>query len=46
MMVESMEGDRTGLQARLDRGMLGFKYDTIILIAKVRRSMNSARDGI
>ncbi len=35
MMAESLDGDRTGLQARLDGGTLRFKYDTIILIAEL-----------
>ncbi len=37
LMVQSLDGDRTGLHVRLDEGKLGFTYDTIILIAQVRR---------
>ncbi len=36
-MVQSLDGDRTGLNVRLDEGKLGFTYDTIILIAQIRR---------
>jgi ubiquinone/menaquinone biosynthesis C-methylase UbiE len=37
LMVESMDGDRTGLWVKLENGRLRFAYDTIILIAQVRR---------
>jgi hypothetical protein len=37
LMQESMEGDSTGLWVKLENGRLGFTYDTIILIAQVRR---------
>lgn len=37
MMLESIDGDRTGLWVKLENGRLGFAYDTIILIAQVRR---------
>lgn len=37
LMLESMDGDRTGLWVKLENGRLGFAYDTIILIAQVRR---------
>ena len=37
LMVQSMDSDRTGLHVRLDEGNLGFRYDTIILIAQVEK---------
>ncbi|MDP3104907.1 MAG: methyltransferase domain-containing protein [Candidatus Methanoperedens sp.] len=37
LMIQSMDGDRTGLQVSLKEGRIGFTYDTIILTAKVRR---------
>ncbi len=37
LMLESMDGDRTGLWVKLENGRLAFSYDTIILIAQVRR---------
>jgi ubiquinone/menaquinone biosynthesis C-methylase UbiE len=36
LMTESLADDSTGLRVRLENGKLGFAYDTIILIAKVR----------
>jgi ubiquinone/menaquinone biosynthesis C-methylase UbiE len=36
LMMESLADDSTGLRVRLENGRLGFAYDTIILIAKVR----------
>jgi ubiquinone/menaquinone biosynthesis C-methylase UbiE len=36
LMTESLVDDSTGLRVRLENGRLGFAYDTIILIAKVR----------
>jgi ubiquinone/menaquinone biosynthesis C-methylase UbiE len=36
LMTESLTDDSTGLHVRLENGRLGFAYDTIILIAKVR----------
>jgi len=36
LITESIGDDSTGLRVRLDNGRLGFAYDTIILIAKVR----------
>lgn len=36
LMTESLANDSTGLRVRLEKGLLGFAYDTIILIAKVR----------
>ncbi|MFA4955864.1 MAG: methyltransferase domain-containing protein [Candidatus Methanoperedens sp.] len=36
LMTESLADDSTGLRVRLENGILGFSYDTIILIAKVR----------
>ncbi len=37
LMVQSQDGDRTGLWVKLENGMLGFTYDTVILTARVRR---------
>jgi len=37
LMLESRDGDRTGLWVKVENGRLGFAYDTIILIAQVRR---------
>ncbi len=37
LMVDSMDCDRTGLWVKLKNGRLGFTYDTVILIAQVRR---------
>ncbi len=37
MMLKSIDGDRTGLWVKFENGKLGFTYDTIILIAQVRR---------
>jgi len=37
LMLESMDGDRTGMWVKFEKGRLGFVYDTIILIAQVRR---------
>ena len=36
LMLQSLDGDRTGLQVKVEDGRLGFKYDTVILIAHVR----------
>jgi hypothetical protein len=36
LMTESVVDDSTGLRVRIENGRLGFAYDTIILIAKVR----------
>ncbi|VVB90093.1 Putative arsenite methyltransferase [uncultured archaeon] len=36
LMVQSMEGDTTGLKVKIEDGRLGFAYDTIILTARVR----------
>jgi SAM-dependent methyltransferase len=37
LMRQSMNNDGTGLRVKLENGMLGFTYDTVILIADVRR---------
>ncbi|MBU4076612.1 MAG: methyltransferase domain-containing protein [Euryarchaeota archaeon] len=37
LMLQSQDGDRTGLQVTQEKGKIGFTYDTIILTAKVRR---------
>lgn len=37
LMRGSANDDRTGLQVKLENGRLGFTYDTVILIADVRR---------
>ena len=37
LMMQSMNGDSTGLRVKLENGRLGFTYDTVILIADVRR---------
>lgn len=37
MMEESLADDVTGLRAKIEKGRLGFTYDTIILIAEVRQ---------
>jgi len=36
LMLQSLDGDRSELQVKLEDGRLGFKYDTVILIAHVR----------
>jgi ubiquinone/menaquinone biosynthesis C-methylase UbiE len=36
LMTESLVDDSTGLRVRFENGRLGFAYDTVILIAKVR----------
>lgn len=36
LMVQSLDGDRTGLQVRLEEERLGFTYDTVILTAQIR----------
>lgn len=36
LMLQSLDGDRTELQVKLEEGRLGFTYDTVILIAQVR----------
>lgn len=33
LMLQSLDGDRTELQVKLEDGRLGFTYDTVILIA-------------
>ncbi len=37
LMRQSMNDDSTGLRVKLEKGRLGFTYDTVILIADVRR---------
>ncbi len=37
LMRQSVEGDTTGLRVKFEHGRLGFIYDTVILIADVRR---------
>ncbi len=37
LMRQSMNDDRTGLRVKLENGRLWFTYDTVILIADVRR---------
>lgn len=36
LMTDSLADDGTGLRVRFENGRLGFAYDTIILVAKVR----------
>ena len=36
-MMESLANDSTGSGVRIEKGKLGFRYDTIILIAEVGR---------
>jgi ubiquinone/menaquinone biosynthesis C-methylase UbiE len=36
LMMESLTGDTTGLRVKLENRMLGFTYDTVILIAEVK----------
>jgi hypothetical protein len=36
LMLLSLDGDRTELQVKLEDGRIGFKYDTVILIANLR----------
>ncbi len=36
LMLQSLDGDRTELQVKLEDARLGFTYDTVILIANVR----------
>lgn len=37
MMVTSAEGDTTGLRVRIENGKPNFTYDTVILVAEVRK---------
>ena len=37
LMTESIAGDTTGLGVKIENGKLGFRYDTIILVAEVDR---------
>ncbi len=35
LMMQSMDGDSTGLRVKIEDGRLGFTYDTVILVAAV-----------